>query len=100
MKSFMIYLENPLFLYGFIACLILFVVVPIFSSKGRRQMKAIKLLTGLLTISIALPINLYLQYKVLRAINATELMMFLYWINFPIIILFSFIEKVIDKLVD
>ena len=63
-------------------------------------MKAIKLLTGLLTISIALPINLYLQYKVLRAINATELMMFLYWINFPIIILFSFIEKVIDKLVD
>ena len=63
-------------------------------------MKAIKLLTGLLTISIALPINLYLQYKVLRAINATELMMFLYLINFPIIILFSFIEKVIDKLVD
>jgi hypothetical protein len=50
-------------------------------------MKALKVIVGLLTVFVVAPIWYYLLYKVLQAINATELMWFLYWIYVPVSIL-------------
>ena len=38
---------------------------------------------GCLTVGVTLPIWLYLVYRILVAVQATELMMFLFWIYLP-----------------
>lgn len=44
----------------------------------------------ILSLLITLPIWFYLLYKILKAVNATELMMFLFWIYMPVqIVVFS-----------
>ncbi len=42
-----------------------------------------KVISGVISICITLPIWLYLFYKVLIFIQATELMMFLFWVYIP-----------------
>lgn len=34
-----------------------------------------------------MPISLWLQYQILQRVNASELMMFLYWVNIPLMLL-------------
>lgn len=48
-----------------------------------------KTILGLLPIFCTLPIWFYLFYKILEAINASELMWFLFWIYLPVTILVS-----------
>lgn len=49
-------------------------------------------LIGLIRISIAMPIWYYLMYQILIRIEATELMMFLFWIWLPLNVILAIIE--------
>lgn len=60
-------------------------------------MKALKLIFGLLTILVTLPISLYLQYKILGLVHATDVMWLLFWANVPLIVLFSVISKIAES---
>jgi hypothetical protein len=55
--------------------------------------KVIVLILNLLVIK---PIFLYLCYKVLLSVNASELMMFLFWIYAPVTVLCAIIVTVTD----
>lgn len=57
-------------------------------------MKTPKVIALLLYLFVSAPIWYYLIYKVLTAINATELMWFLFWVYAPVTILASVITKV------
>jgi len=59
-------------------------------------MKAAKAVFIILSLFITIPIWYYLVYKILIAVNASELMMFLYWIYLPAGILCTIIRHVID----
>ena len=50
----------------------------------------------ILSLTISFPISFYLMYKVLRFVNATELMMFLFWIYLPVTIIIHIISKIAD----
>ena len=54
------------------------------------------LVAGLLTIFIHLPIWFYLLYKILEAIDANELMWFLFWIYVPLGIFLQILVRLID----
>ena len=56
----------------------------------------IKAVATFIVLLIQLPISLWLQYKMLVRMEATELMMFLYWVNVPLIIVTSFIFKMLE----
>lgn len=59
-------------------------------------MKTTKIIAAIVTIFITLPISLWLQYQVLQRVNASELMMFLFWVYVPLIILSWVILKLVD----
>lgn len=64
-------------------------------------MKTLKLILALLPIAlglVSLPISLWLQYQVLARVQATELMMLLFWLNVPIIIAIQVLSKIIDMI--
>lgn len=46
-------------------------------------MKRAKLMGNVIGLLVVTPIWYYLLYKILRAVNASELMMFLFWVYFP-----------------
>lgn len=47
------------------------------------NMKALKIVTGIISTCITLPIWFYLIYQILKAVNASELMWFLFWVYIP-----------------
>lgn len=57
-------------------------------------MKAPHRIVAVLTLFVTAPIWYYLTYRILVAVNATELMMFLFWIYVPVGILCSFLERI------
>lgn len=59
-------------------------------------MKAMKVAIGLIVLFVTLPIWFYLMYKVLQAVNATDLMWFLFWVYVP----FSLFAALMGKLVE
>lgn len=59
-------------------------------------MAALKALSAIIVLLLTLPIWFYLLYKVLQAVNASDLMWFLYWIYIPA----TFIASAIGKLVE
>lgn len=59
-------------------------------------MKKAKIILALIVLLITTPIWFYLLYKILEAVNASELMWFLYWVYLP----FSFIASVVYKIYD
>lgn len=61
-------------------------------------MKAIKLIVGLLTTFVTLPVSLYLQYKILERVQASDVMWLLFWVNLPLIILMSVVSKIADSI--
>lgn len=54
-------------------------------------------ITAILSLVIVLPINLWLQYQVLKRVDASELMWFLYWVNVPVLILMHVITRLLEK---
>lgn len=59
-------------------------------------MRISKIIAGLLSLFLSLPIWIYLQYKVLVIIGATELMWFLFWIYVPVTILSLMLAKLVE----
>jgi len=51
----------------------------------------------LLTIFIGAPIWYYLLYRILEAVNASELMWFLYWVYVPVALLCGVLSKVAEN---
>jgi hypothetical protein len=63
-------------------------------------LKAAKVIVGLLAVFVSMPIGLYLQYKILTLVQATDVMWLLFWINIPVLILFQIISKVAESVRD
>lgn len=64
-------------------------------------MGAVKGILALLTLSIgmaSLPIWFYLIYQIMKAVNATELMWFLFWIYVPLTIALHILGNTIRRL--
>ena len=60
-------------------------------------MKTSKIIMVLLFLFSTGPIWYYLLYKILQAVNASELMWFLYWIYLPVTIVGTLIAKLTDN---
>jgi hypothetical protein len=63
-------------------------------------LKAAKVIVGLLAVFVSMPIGLYLQYKILSLVQATDVMWLLFWINIPVLVLFQIISKVAESVRD
>ena len=59
-------------------------------------MNKVKAAAGILTIFIVTPIWYYLFYQILKSVEASELMWFLFWVYMPIGILSAIIVKVAE----
>ena len=59
-------------------------------------MKPSKIIMLLVGLFITGPIWYYLLYKILQAVEASELMWFLYWIYLPVAIIMGVVAKVSD----
>jgi len=59
-------------------------------------MKALKLIVLLVGICVTLPIGLYLQYKVLSMVGATDVMWLLFWVNIPVYLFVSILSKIFE----
>lgn len=53
------------------------------------------IISGLIALFITLPLWLYLFYSVLKAVNATELMWFLYWVYAPVSLFAGVLAKIV-----
>lgn len=51
----------------------------------------------ILGLTITMPIWYYLLYKILQAVNATELMWFLYCVYLPVGMIISIISKIAES---
>ena len=60
-------------------------------------MGKMKIIGATVAVFIVLPIWFYLLFKVLAAVNASELMWFLFWIYVPAAVLSVFITHVLAK---
>ena len=60
-------------------------------------MKALRIITGLLAVLLTLPITIWLQYQILKRVDASELMWFLFWVNVPVMILIQSVAKIAEK---
>jgi len=60
-------------------------------------MKTIQIISILLSVFITAPIWYYLLYNILKAVNASELMFFLFWIYLPVGIFNIIITKIAEK---
>ena len=59
-------------------------------------MKALKIIMGLLAVFVSVPIGFYLQYQILKRVDASELMWFLFWVNMPFLILLQIFSKIAE----
>lgn len=57
----------------------------------------IKLISAIVYTLIALPLALFLQYKILVTINASELMWFVFWIYAPIAVVVTVVFKLLEN---
>lgn len=57
-------------------------------------MKALKVISTILGVFIVAPIWYYLLYKMLEAVNASELMWFLFWAYIPVSLITSILLKI------
>jgi hypothetical protein len=56
-----------------------------------------KIVSGLIALFVTMPIWFFLLFRVLEAVNANELMWFLYWVYLPASLFVSVINKIIDE---
>lgn len=61
-------------------------------------MKAMKVIVGLISIFIVMPIWYYLLHYMLVKSEAGDLQMFLFWVYIPFAILAGIITKIIDSI--
>lgn len=61
-------------------------------------MRALKIIVGILGLFVVLPISMYLQFQILKRVDASELMWFLFWINIPAIFLIQVITKIVESI--
>jgi quinol-cytochrome oxidoreductase complex cytochrome b subunit len=59
-------------------------------------MKSMKFITSVLTVCITIPIWFYLLYKILRAVEASDLMWFLFWVYVPFLILVLLLKSIME----
>lgn len=52
---------------------------------------------GILLVFVTLPISFYLQYQILKRVEATELMWFLFWINVPVHLLIASLTRLLES---
>ena len=57
------------------------------------KLKGIKLVVGLFSVAW----SLFLSYKILEFIDATELMWFLFWTNIPMIVVVNIVGRMMEK---
>lgn len=60
------------------------------------SLKALTVIASVLALCVTTPIWYYLLYKILSAIQATELMWFLFWIYLPVSIFVGLILKIVE----
>ena len=60
-------------------------------------MKALKMIGAITALLITAPIWFFLLYRILQAVNASELMWFLYWIYLPASVVVGLIGKLVDE---
>ena len=60
-------------------------------------MKALQIIAGLLAVLVMLPIGLYLQFQILKRVDATELMWFLFWVNVPFLVFAQLVYRIAEK---
>lgn len=58
--------------------------------------KFCSILANICSTFITLPIWFYLLYKILIKVEATELMMFLFWIYLPVTFIITLIIKILE----
>jgi hypothetical protein len=63
-------------------------------------MKATRIFLALVTIFVTLPLQIYLSFLLYKHVHATDLMWFLWWLSFPLNILFTVINTIADKILD
>ena len=56
----------------------------------------LKIIAMILTVFVTMPIWYFLLYRILTAVNATELMWFLYWVYIPVAIVSMIIAKIVE----
>lgn len=56
-------------------------------------MNKARIASAFIFLLISAPINVYLYFKILQYIQATELMWFLFWVSVPITVITNFIIK-------
>lgn len=65
-------------------------------TKLEEYMKAIRVITGILSVFVVMPIWYYLLYQILVRVNATELMFFLYWVYLPVALTTSILIRIVE----
>jgi len=60
-------------------------------------MNKAKVVATLLAMFVSLPIWFYLLYKILEAVQASELMWFLYWVYLPTVIFTNLVVKLFGE---
>jgi len=60
-------------------------------------MKALRAIGGITALLVTLPIWFFLLYRVLEAVNASELMWFLYWIYVPAAVVVGVLGRIVDE---
>jgi hypothetical protein len=60
-------------------------------------MTGLKIVSGMLAIFIVMPIWYFLLYRILAAVNATELMWFLFWVYVPVALFVQIMAKIIEN---
>jgi hypothetical protein len=65
--------------------------------QWRETMKVIAFICSLLVLLISVPIGLYLQYHILKRVDASELMWFLFWVQVPITLFAQLAFKMMEK---
>lgn len=56
-----------------------------------------KNIPGLLALFVTIPIWFFLLHRILEAVNASELMWFLYWVYVPASLLVNLVAKLVEK---
>lgn len=59
-------------------------------------MKAAFIVGAGVSLFITLPVWLFLQYKILELIGATELMWFLFWCYVPLVFIMAIVSKIAE----
>ena len=54
-----------------------------------------KTVLGILSFLIVLPFRLYLLWYLLKAVNATELPMFIFWAYIPFVVIVGILNQVV-----